>query len=79
MAQRLHWKVLCWNIRGINSDQKQLALRNAINKSGCSVICLQETKRTTFDKSFVKLFCPRKFDNFVFMPSIGTSGGLIII
>ena len=47
------WKVLCWNMRGINSDQKLLALRNAIDSSGCSVICLQETKHATFDAAFV--------------------------
>jgi hypothetical protein len=39
------WFVLCWNIRGLNAKSKQLALMNAINNSGCSVICLQETKR----------------------------------
>lgn len=32
-----------------------------------------------FDLSFVKLFCPKKFDQFVFMPSVGSSGGIITI
>lgn len=71
--------MLCWNIRGINSEAKQLALRNAIRDSGCSVICLQETKRVSFDLSYVKLFGPRQFDQFVFVPSNGASGGLITI
>jgi hypothetical protein len=39
------WIVLCWNIRGLNAKSKQLALMNAIEISGCSVICLQETKK----------------------------------
>ena len=73
------WKVLCWNVRGINSDKKVLALRNAISYSGCSVICLQETKRATFDLAFVKLFCPKKIDKFDFVPSQGASGGLIVL
>ena len=73
------WKVLCWNVRGINSDKKLLALRNAISSSGCSVICLQETKRATFDLAFVKLFCPKKFDKFEVVPSQGASGGLIVL
>jgi exonuclease III len=38
------WIVLSWNIRGLNAKSKQLALMNAISDSGCSVICLQETK-----------------------------------
>ena len=73
------WKVLCSNMRGINSDQKLLALRNAIDTSGCSVICLQETQRASFDKSFVRTFCPKRFDKFEVVPSQGASGGLIII
>jgi exonuclease III len=60
------WIVLCWNIRGMNAKSKQLALMNAINLSGYSVVCLQETKKCDFD-------------DFVFIPSDGASGGLIII
>lgn len=79
MNLKKQWNVLCWNIRGINSEKKHLAIRNAIDLSGCSVICLQETKRDTFDAAYVKLFCPKKFDKFAFVPSSGNSGGLITI
>ena len=79
MPQNKEWNVLCWNIRGINSEKKQLAIRNAIEISGCSVVCLQETKRDSFDASFVKKFCPKKIDMFEFVPSVGNSGGLITI
>lgn len=71
--------MLCWNVQGLNSEPKQLAVHNAISSSGCAIICLQETKRTQIDMSFVKLFCPRNFDQFVFMPSVGASGGLITV
>ena len=77
MATNKQWNILCWNERGINSEEKQLAIRNAIEISGCSVVCFQETKRETFDASYVKLFCPKKFDMFEFVPSVGNSGGLI--
>lgn len=30
-----------------------------------------------FDASFIKLFCPKKFDKFEFVPSNGNSGGLL--
>ena len=71
--------MLCWNIRGINSDDKQLALNNAIRTSGCSVVCIQETKKTSFELSFIKSCCPRQFDQFAYVPSQGASGGLITI
>jgi hypothetical protein len=47
------WIVLCWNIRGLNDKSKQLALMNAINVSGCSVVGLQETKKCDFDIKFI--------------------------
>jgi exonuclease III len=73
------WIVLCWNIRGLNAKSKQLALMNAINLSGCSMVCLQETKKCDFDINFIKSYYPKRFDDFVFIPSDGASGGLIII
>ena len=73
------WLVLCWNIRGLNAKSKQLALLNAIITSGCSVVCLQEPKKSEFDIAFIKSCCPSRFDDYVYVPSNGASGGLIII
>ena len=73
------WFILCWNIRGLNAKTKQLALLNAIKLSGCSVVCLQETKKSHFDMAFIKSCCPSSFDEFLYIPSNGASGGLIVI
>ena len=73
------WLVLCWNIRGLNAKSKQLALMNAINVSGYAIICLQETKKSHFDMAFIKSCCLKRFDEFVYVPSDGASGGFIII
>lgn len=72
------WSIFCWNIRGLNSDDKCLALQNKIDESGCSIVCLQETKKMDFDHSFVCKCCPRRFDKYEFMPSIRASRGLAI-
>ena len=79
MGLLVNWNVLCWNIRGLNSGDKQLALSNAINASGCSVLCLQETKKPVIDHAFIKSCCPRRFDQFAFVPSRGASGGILTI
>ena len=68
---------MVWKVRGINSEEKTLAIKNAVDACGCNVVCLQETKRASFDASFVKQFCPKKIDMFEFVPSVGNSGGLI--
>jgi hypothetical protein len=40
---------------------------------------LQETKRETFDISFIRNFCPPTYDSFEYLPSIGASGGILVI
>ena len=71
-----NWHVLCWNVRGLNSDKKLLALSNAISVSGCAIVCLQETKKPVIDLAFIKTCCPKCFDKFAFVPSSWASGGI---
>jgi exonuclease III len=78
MAYR-NWNILCWNIRGFNSSNKWDAVRNKIEESGYFIICIQETKRAEFDSSFIHQFSPRRFDSFDYIPSIGASGGTLIL
>jgi exonuclease III len=54
-------------------------MSSKIEESGCDIICLQETKRESFDLEYLKKFCPRKFNKFEFLPSNGASGGLLTI
>jgi len=73
-----NWNVLCWNIRGINGNKKWDAVRDKINESGCSIVCLQETKRENFDTPFIRQFIPKRLDKYEFVPSIGASGGILV-
>lgn len=68
------WKVLDWNIRGINSDKKWNAISSKIQETNCDIICLQETKREHFDLAYIRKFCPPSFDQFEYLPSVGNSG-----
>ena len=63
-----------WNVRGINSSDKWLAISNKIDEAQCSVICLQETKREVFDSSYLRKFCPKRINKFDYLPSMGASG-----
>jgi hypothetical protein len=73
------WRVLCWNVRGLNSEARQRAVRSKIEESNYSIICLQETKCASFDHKFIRKFCPKRFDCFAFVPSYGASGGILVI
>lgn len=72
------WNILCWNIRGINSEGKWDALRNKIDESACTFFCLQETKKEWFDVQFVRKFSPKCFDKLDYVPSIGASAGILV-
>jgi exonuclease III len=54
------WKILNWNLRGINSEKKWLALASKIEESGCDIICLQETKRESFTMEYIKKKLPKE-------------------
>jgi len=72
------WNVLNWNVRGLNGDGKCEAVKAKIEESTCSVYCIQETKKETFDHSFIKKLAPKRFDKFAYAPSIGASGGILM-
>lgn len=71
--------ILCWNVCGLNSDDKCLAMRSKVDESGYVIACLQETKNQYFDHSFICKICPKMFDKFEFIPSLGAFGGLVIL
>ena len=77
MNKNRPWNILNWNIRGINSRDKWNAISNKIEESACVVVCLQETKREEFDLQYLRKFCPKRISKFVFLPSIGASGGIL--
>lgn len=71
-----NWHVLCWNICGINAYEKWDTIRDKIEESASSVICIQETKWEHFDMAYIRKFAHRRFD---FIPSVGASGGILVI
>jgi exonuclease III len=71
--------VLSWNVRGLNSEPRQRAVREKINSSQYAVVCLQETKCTECDRRLIRNICPRRFDEFIESPSRGASGGLLVV
>lgn len=73
------WRILCWNVRGINSPEKWPIVFNKVEESLASILCFQETKKGDVDLKFIRKFVPKRFDQFAYVPSDGASGGLLII
>ena len=49
-----------------------------IDEANADIICIQETKREFFDAKYIKQFCPRRINQFEFLPSVGVSGGSLL-
>ena len=79
VSMNRNWNILYWNIRGINAQAKWDALRNKIDESSCAIVCIQETKKECFDASYIRNFAPRRLDNFEYIPSSGSSGGILVL
>jgi hypothetical protein len=77
--KKIKWLILDWKICGIGSENKHDTAREKIDESNCAILCLQETKRESFDHSYIRKFAPKRFDQFAFFPSVGSSGGIITI
>jgi exonuclease III len=71
--------IMRWNVRGLNDGAKRASVRNQIYSSGATVVCLQETKITSWTYSLlVETVGTDMAQNFVALPSIGASGGILI-
>jgi hypothetical protein len=79
LSQVRKWRILCWNVRGLNADNHQRALRSKIEESQCFVICIQETKCENIDHKFIIKFCHKRFDTFAYSPSVGASGWILVV
>jgi exonuclease III len=62
----------------MNARWKWDAIRDKVVESLCDVVCFQETKKEAPDLQFLKNVCPPNLNNFVFLPSVGASGGIIV-
>ena len=58
------WNILGWNVCGLNAGTKWNSIKNKIEESAASVFCLQETKKSLFDFSFIRNIAPRRLDHF---------------
>ena len=69
---------LVWNVRGLNNPARRAVVRSVIFNNNVSVLCLQESKLEFVDLGIVQQFCGSRFSDFIFAPSVGTRGGLIL-
>ena len=73
------YKVLVWNVRGLNSPARRSALYQVVDMVKLAIVCLQETKLSECPRNLIKSICPMGFDQFIESPSRGASGGILTV
>lgn len=77
MSQK-NCNVLCWNVRGLNTAARK-SVRNIVQSSGATIVCLQETKKAHWNAQLVvETLGPKFAKNFVALLTAGTRGGILI-
>ena len=72
-------KILSWNIRGSGSQNKRRAIKKTICRINPDLVVLQEVKTEVIDRGFVASIWSSRFKEWVVLPAIGRSGGIVVI
>jgi hypothetical protein len=71
-------KIVIWNVRGLNSPARRLAIKTLIDTSGASIVCFQEMKMELILSAIVLEALGSDFDDYVYLPAVGTCGGILL-
>lgn len=73
-----NFNVLVWNVRGLNARARRNALREVCADANASIVSAQETKLETISPYDVSEMLGARFASYVFLPSAGASGGMLL-
>ena len=71
-------KIHIWNVRGLNSRSRQDVVRTLVDSARVDVVCLRETKMPSISPRDVFSMLRADFNQFILLPSIGASGGILV-
>ena len=73
------FKLLSWNVRGINDSNKRLLLKNILREWGCNLVCFQETKLEEVQLSDIRSIGGNQHLDFVALNAQGTACGIVVM
>jgi hypothetical protein len=65
-------------VRGLNSSSWQNVVRELVSSFWAEVVCIQETKMEEISRFSILSWLGADFADFVFLPSVGASGGIVV-
>jgi mannosylglycoprotein endo-beta-mannosidase len=72
-------KILIWNVHGLNSTTRQDAVRSLVVSTKADIVCIQETKMENISRRVVFSALGSNLNQYVFVPSVGASGGILVV
>ena len=69
--------IASYNVRGLGRGVKWVAIRRLINKENIHMICLQETKKDTIDKSLCQALWGSAEVMWEMQPANNSAGGIL--
>ncbi|MCH79613.1 cysteine-rich receptor-like protein kinase, partial [Trifolium medium] len=72
-------KILSWNVRGLGGMEKKKEVCDLVKEKNSLLLCIQETKLSICDDFLCASLWGNSPHGFSFRPSVGASGGLLIL
>lgn len=78
MAQQ-SFRLLSWNVRGLNSQIRRDVVRDMVRTTKPTVVCLQQTKLQLISDDIVMQTLGTQFrEHYFFLPADGVKGGILV-
>ena len=75
----MNLRIVSWNVRGLNEQDKRLWVRNLIRKWKANIVCLQETKLELINKGVICSLWGGQHVDWLYLCSMGASGGVLLM
>jgi exonuclease III len=71
--------ILSWNVRGLNSPDKMMMVRNLLRQWRVDIVCLQETKLEHISRRVVNSVWGCPYVDWCYAAAIGAAGGILLM
>ena len=75
----MNLKIVSWNVRGLNEQDKRLRVRNMFRKWKANIVCLQETKLELINRGVIFSLWGGHHVDWLYLGSVGASGGVLLM
>jgi exonuclease III len=72
-------KILSWNIRGLNLEEKRMKIKGLIGEWKADIVCLQETKLQHVTREIARSLWGCAHMDWCYLGSQGASGGILLM